>query len=286
MEAALDHYVRVLGPLPKPDEQMKSYLFRTRDQWSEYTRLRLPNEAATYLKIGRGGYTTGRETVFYDIGGDTFVIAAHEGWHQYTQTVFKHGLPIWLEEGLATFMEGFLPEKDRIEFLPWHNRERYRALRNVVEEGRLLPLTRLVNGSPQSFLNEGGRSPLLAYYAQVWGLTHFLNEGEGGKYRKALREVLQDAAHGRLTGRLATSTNIPTARNRHMAASGRSGPWLILAYFNRDLDVIEKEYEAFVRQITMRENRIKVWRGESPVAAPGTISVTPKSAAPTAPSRN
>jgi hypothetical protein len=275
MEAALDHYASALTTLPRPDEAMNSYLFKTRDQWIAYTKERLPNEAPTYLKIGRGGYTTERETVFYDIGPDTFIIAAHEGWHQYTQTAFKHGLPIWLEEGMATFMEGYRVEGDRAVFRPWDNRERYRALRNLVEDGKMIPLTRLVNGSPQSFLNEGGRSPLLGYYAQVWGLVQFLNEGQGGKYAAALREVLHDAATGRLAGKLSTSTNIGTGRNRHLASSSRSGPWVLLAYFNRDLDTLEKEYEAFVRQITERENRGKLMRGESPVnwpipAAPGS----------------
>jgi hypothetical protein len=43
---------------------------------------------------------------------------------------------------------------------------------------------------------------------------------------------------------------------------------VLLAYFNRDLDTLETEYDAFVRQITERENRWKIGRGESPVKWP------------------
>lgn len=269
IESALDHYVTALGPLPKPSEPMNSFLFANREQWATYTKQRLPEDAETYLKIGRGGFTTGKETVFYDIGGDTYVIAAHEGWHQYTQTTFKHGLPIWLEEGIATYMEGHGGRRSgQLTFRPWQNMERFRALRRLVEEDRIIPLTRLVNGSPQSFLNEAGRSPLLSYYAQVWALVHFLNEGEGGKYSAALREVIQDAAEGRLAGRLATSTNLPNNRSRRLASSGRGGPWVLLVYFNRDLDQMEKEYEAFVRRIAVWEHWRTIERGDSPLTTP------------------
>jgi hypothetical protein len=269
MELALKHYRTALIELPPPAKPMRSYLFATRDQWGSYTKQRLPDEADTYLKLGRGGYTTGGETVYYDIGRDTLLIAAHEGWHQYTQTTFRHMLPIWLEEGIATYMEGYMRAEDgTITFMPWRNLERHRALRDAAEDDRLIPLTRLVNGSPQSFLNEGGKSPLLVYYAQVWGLVHFLNEGAGGKYREALRAAISDAAAGKLAGKLATSTNISTRRNRHLASSARSGPWVLLAYFNRDLDEMEKEYDAFVKEITGRDRMNRVWRGESPLLPP------------------
>ncbi len=266
MESALDHYTTALVSLPKPSQLMTSYLFRNRDQWGDYTRQRLPNEANTYLKLGRGGYTTGGETVYYDIGRyDTFIIAAHEGWHQFTQNTFKHMLPIWLEEGVATYMEGNSMRGGTIEFLPWRNFERYRALRNAVRDGGLIPLTRLINGTPQSFLNDGGKTPLLSYYAQVWALVHFLNEGEGGKYREGLRKVISDAANGRLAGVLATSTKISTTRQRHLALSSRTGPWVLLAYFNQNLDEIEREFDAFVQEITDRSNENAIRGGQSPL---------------------
>src|SRR5690606_28941593 len=146
----------------------------------------------------------------YSFPYDTLAIAAHEGWHQYTQQTFKHQLPVWLEEGIATYMEGFRRNDDGVlVFTPAANRERQETLRRAVRRGHLIPLNDLLTRTPQSFLGSS-KETLLVYYAQVWALTNFLAEGENGRYRAALAEVLTDAAEGRLVGRLAASTTVVT----------------------------------------------------------------------------
>jgi hypothetical protein len=66
------------------------------------------SDAEVYLKIQRGGFAASGRAILYDIGPrDTFAIAAHEGWHQYTQKSFRAPLTVSFEEGLATYMEGF-----------------------------------------------------------------------------------------------------------------------------------------------------------------------------------
>ena len=112
LPTALDHYRTAILPLPEPDGPIDVFLFGSRADWLGYTRERLPQEAAMYEKIGRGGYTIEGDAVLYDIGRwDTFTIAAHEGWHAYSQRVFRHALPVWLEEGIACFM-GMLTRND------------------------------------------------------------------------------------------------------------------------------------------------------------------------------
>ncbi|MFZ9916391.1 MAG: hypothetical protein ACO3IB_13810, partial [Phycisphaerales bacterium] len=107
LPTALEHYRSALIPLPAPDGPIEVFVFGERNDWLAYTRERLPQEAAMYERIGRGGYTIEGDAVLFDIGRwDTFTIAAHEGWHAYTQRVFRHPLPVWLEEGIACFMEG------------------------------------------------------------------------------------------------------------------------------------------------------------------------------------
>src|SRR6185503_10436721 len=92
---------------------------------------------------------------------DTLAIAAHEGWHQYTQETFKHQLPIWLEEGIATYMEGYRSSRDaEPEFLPWANFERRDALRDAVRSKKLIGMDELLTRSPQSFLSHSKDSLL------------------------------------------------------------------------------------------------------------------------------
>jgi hypothetical protein len=200
LPTALDHYRSAIMPLPAPDGPIDMFLFGTRSDWLAYTRERLPEEAGMYERLGRGGYTIEGDAVLYDIGRwDTFTIAAHEGWHAYTQRVFRHPLPVWLEEGIACYMEGVRgnPNGAPPTFLPWRNFERFGELRDVVARERFVPLADLVEGTPQDYLRDG-RNTLLGYYAQTWALVHFLVEGEGGRYRPGLERLLSDAVEGRI----------------------------------------------------------------------------------------
>jgi hypothetical protein len=274
-EAALDHYTSAITGLPQPSKRLETYLFATRDDWSTFTKERMGNDAGTYLALGRGGYTIDGEAVLYDLGRwDTLALAAHEGWHQYTQTVFRHSLPIWLEEGVATFMEGHRWQRgEEIPiFNPWRNYERFGELREAVRQGELIDLDEIMAGIPQGFL-KSGRSKLLTYYAQVWALTHYLMEGEGGRYRPALEDLLRDAAEGRLASKVATSPNLPPGRGGRMLGT-KVGRAVAVVYFNKDFAAFKKGYEDFIADITRRGSGDLVWRGQSPVSKPGE-STTP-----------
>ena len=250
-EGCLHHYTTALGPLQWPQEPLQTYIFRDERQWRNKTREMLPEQAGAFMTLGRGGFTTRGTAVLYYIGRrDTFAIAAHEGWHQYTQSTFKHSLPTWLEEGVATYMEAiwFTRDMQRTRLRPWNNQERRDALRRAVQEDRIIPFRDLLNKDPQSFLSKG-KNRLLVYYAQVWALTRFLAEGEGGRYRPNLEILLADAAEGRLVGRLVNSRVAGINRRRGVLRQSRSGPAVLLEYFNEDLAELDREYQMFVREL-------------------------------------
>jgi hypothetical protein len=264
MELALNHYVSALGNLPRPNEHMESFIMGTRPQWARMTQRIMGNDADAYLRIQRGGFSTGGRAILYDIGPrDTFAIAAHEGWHQYTQKAFRNSLPTTLEEGLATYMEGFRwnPEQmDRPLFLPWANVERWEQLRQAYRAGKLAPLDRLMRSTPQNLMAEDPDAALI-YYAQAWGLIHFLNEGEGGKYQQGLRQLVSDAASGRMYARV----------NQTLSARGissRRGADLLDIYLGETAASLNDEYQAFVKSIVEGKNmqRGKVVRGVSPLS--------------------
>jgi hypothetical protein len=255
MERALRNYTTALGSLPPPPTRLETYLFETRNQWEAKTRQMLPDEAATFLTLGRGGFTTRGTSVLYYIGrSDTLAIAAHEGWHQYSQRTLKDQLPLWLEEGIAAYMEGYRTHPGRgVSFRPWANLERYHTLRRAVRADRLIPLSHLLQRTPQSFL-EDGKSRLLVYYAQVWALLHYLAEGEEGRYREALQRVLIDAAQGRLAG-----------QGRGRSGKRRLGPEVLTAYFESDLETFERRYLRFVGRIVRTGGRDRIVQGRSPL---------------------
>lgn len=264
MEHALTHYTSALGQLPSPRQPMDTYLMANRPQWTRITQRVMGDQAEVYLRIQRGGFSAEGKALLYDIGQrDTFAIAAHEGWHQYTQVTFRNPLPVWLEEGLATYMEGFRWDRgaEKPRFLPWANFERYGALRSAIAADRLIPLDRLVMSTPQELMRDNPEGAL-QYYAQVWALVHFLNEGEGGKYAEGLRRMLRDAASGELAPTIARKLG-------HRAATAsinrRTGPAVLQTYMDVQPADIEAAYQEFMRAIVRSGGRDRIVNGLSPV---------------------
>lgn len=276
MEHALAHYSTALGDLPRPRDPMKTYLFANRPEWARMTQRVMGNDAGPYLQIQRGGFSSQGTAVLYDIGiRDTFAIAAHEGWHQYTQSTFRVPLPVWLEEGLATYMEGFRwdalrrrpPVPDATagpslpQFQPWYNWERYTALTRVARANRLMPLDQLVETTPQELVDSSG-DRALAYYAQVWALTLYLAEGENGAMRADLEAMIADASSGRLTSRVSRDIGDRGAR---LQLSRRRGDAVLRTYFGKSAADMDAGYREFVAQIAKSGSREAISQGKSPV---------------------
>ncbi len=277
MEAALSHYTSALGPLPSPEFKLDTFLMATRAQWTQLTQQLMGSQAASFLRIPRGGYASSGRAIYYDIGAqDTMAIASHEGWHQYTQRTFKDLLPVWLEEGVATYMEGHRWDGATPIFLPWSNLERFDQLRSAAASGTLFSLEDLLSASPQDLIDppvtdptrpappHRARDSALTYYAQIWALVHFLREAEGGRYSAHLTELLSDAANGRLS--LTLSLQMPPVAAKNALAS-RRGPALFTAYFTPDLAAASAQYARFIDQVVRPGSRTPIVDGKSPVEA-------------------
>ena len=231
-DAIIRRYTTAFGELPYPNERLNVYLFAKESQWQRKLEQILGKKAQKWFQLGRGGVTIDGTAVLYDLdkrgrSRATLRIAAHEGWHQYAESVFEDCLPTWLDEGIGTWMEGFRIRRGEVQFLPASNWDRLSALRRIVQDDRLTPLTILLNSDPSELL-EVSRSSLLGYYAQLWAFTSFIMEAKNGEYRTSLQELLLDALHGELKR--------PHTR----------GGWLDL--FTDDHEQMEVEYKAWVVQ--------------------------------------
>ncbi len=265
MEMALDHYTAALGTLPRPGEPLEIYLFASRPQWERMTQRLMGKEAPVYLQIQRGGFSSGGTAVLFEIGArDTYAIAAHEGWHQYSQKTFKDQLPVAFEEGLATFMEGFRWDPSgagRPIFLPWANIERFDQLRAAQANATLMPLATLVRSTPQELITESSDNAL-TYYAQVWALVHFLNEADSGRYRSGLYQMIADAASGTLRKRIAQEYGSRAATVYNLR---REGVDLLKLYTGRSAEELDAPYQAFLGEITRLGAKQRIVQGKTPV---------------------
>ena len=270
LESALEHYRTAIIDLPLPEDSLETYILGERAQWQAFTRKLLPGEAGLYLSLGKGGFTTRGRAVLYDIGRwDTLCITAHEGWHQFCQNTFKESLPAWMDEGIATYMEGCRFERayEIPRFMPWRNFERFNELRSCHRNRELIPLPELLTRSPEYFLKQGTDS-LLGYYAQVWALTHFFMEAEGGRYRPAMEAALRDAFNGQLGRTLIESPRLGSITNRRRAAKGARGIAVAVVYFNPDLDELQAQFDEFLDQVVARGSGNDIARGRSPLPDP------------------
>jgi hypothetical protein len=265
VEAAMEHYTTSLLPLPKPAKALETYVLGTRPQWERLTQQIMGDDAGPYLMIPRGGFTSRARAILWDIGPrDTFVIVAHEGWHQFTQRTFRDPLPVALEEGLACYMEGYRwtgPSRDRVLFSPWSNWERFMQLREASATGQLASLDKLMRSTPQDLIEHGENSSLI-YYAQTWALVHFLLEHQNGQHKDALLRMMNDASQGLLSTRIESSLG-GRAANLHRAR--RRGVDVLSVYTGVPTASLDDAYVAFIRDITRTGAGQFIAVGASPV---------------------
>ncbi|MBL0869059.1 MAG: DUF1570 domain-containing protein [Phycisphaerales bacterium] len=277
MEAALANYTSVIADLPAPKRVMEMFVLSQRSQWQRLTLRELGERGRGVISIGRGGFAFGGRAYLFDIGSaDTMSIASHEGWHQYVQTTFVESLPVWADEGIATFMEGHrwvsTQGQMSVGFSGWSNMERFERLRSASNTGDaddLLTLEVLLGASPDQILAMGNDKGV-TYYAQIWALIHFLREGEGGRYRAGFERMVKDAATGRLgatvINRLRASGQLEgTSRNGVFVLARSLGVQIFRTYIDPDINRLNGEYQRFVQQVVAPGSAQRISQGQSPI---------------------
>ncbi|MCH2137063.1 MAG: DUF1570 domain-containing protein [Phycisphaerales bacterium] len=240
LEASLDDVVTLTPGLKITGTPFITYLLADKRQWRNAVRIVVPTMADQLHNLGRGGFAIRGISVLYDIDPegrcrDTLALAAHEAWHQVTQRTFKDHLPVWIEEGLATRMEGLRISAAGVEPDPSYNPERWRRLRWLVYGRRLQPLRSFIEDDPYSALDRG-RESLLDYYAQAWALATFLLEADPAT-RAGIGRLLADAAAGNMGTRLRSGP-------RGMSRSAK----VMWAWIDPDIDALDARFQNWCRQ--------------------------------------
>ncbi len=193
LETAYGFYARLVPSEQRPAERLPIYLLARRGEWEQVTRKQFPARAALLLRIRNGGYTeNGVAVIQYVSHATTFPILAHEGFHQYLYHHAGRAVPPWLHEGLATYCEGQRWGAGGLEaFAPWQNALRRNALAETLLRNELIPLPELLRISAGHVVG-GSTRKISAYYAQLWALMLFLEEGADGKYTPAFDRLRAD----------------------------------------------------------------------------------------------
>jgi hypothetical protein len=243
LEATYQQYDSLLPPVPGSGERLKTYLFAAKHEWLDFTRHRYPSRYDTYSRIQVGGYAAEATCVVQYIMPRTYTLSviSHEGLHQYVAAHFEERIPAWLNEGLATYCEGFDIVRDRPIFTPEQNSVRRNALRAILASEGLMPLRDLLGtDAGRVIVNSQGRQTQ-AYYAQAWALVIYLRHGAKGRYADRFEAMLADVASGQL-GTRAQATRIAAPE----PAKVTFGEAVFRAYITEDLDAFEADLREYM----------------------------------------
>lgn len=123
-----------------------------------------------------------------DVGGQTWHIVQHEGFHQFAHAVIRGDLPVWANEGLAEYFgEGVFTGDGFVT--------------GVIPSGRLARIKKIMK-APNGFMpinemltlshHEWNGKLTITNYDQAWTMVHFLAHAEDGKYQKAFTGFMRD----------------------------------------------------------------------------------------------
>ncbi len=249
VEAAYENYARLVPSAHTPAERMKIYLFAARPQWEAFTRRFTGPRAKVFLQVRNGGYSErGVSVIEYVAHAITFPLFAHEGFHQYLYHHVSSQIPAWLNEGLAVCCEGQRWGSQTIkEFDPWYNPMRRNDLTAALAGNRLHALHRLLETDAGRII-EGSNQSVATYYAQVWALMLFLREGANGKYAAGFQRLLSSLDQVDVEQH-ARASYIWSER-----PTFNLGEDLFRNFISEDLDTVEREYLAFMRDRFLGKN--------------------------------
>ena len=249
VEACYRQYAELLPPPQDPGPRLQTYLLATQQQMAEFTRIKYPRRGNVYGRVGVAGFAEHGSCVTYYTKprGRTLTTIAHEGLHQYFGSQFEQRIPAWLNEGLASYCEGFELQRRQPIFTPRRNLTRLNSLREALAVGTLLPLTELLDTNAGKVIVQAQSRVTRTYYAQVWALVVFLRHGAGGGHAAGFREMLDDVSAGRFATRVRAAGI--TAEKPSAALTGEGA---FRAYITEDLAGFEKQYREFLAELAFR----------------------------------
>lgn len=193
-------YVKRFGMPEAREAPMPVYLFRT--QWEYVNHLakldiNASNSDGVYFESadqsGLALFVEGRSA------NETFALFQHEGFHQFSAGRFRHRLPMFLEEGLATYFQDGLLYHGKLHY-GGKPTDRIENLHHLVRTDRALPLAELMALSPEQWHEYGRADPTLLsdMYHQSWAIVHAILHGTGS-WRESLRDYLNRVAESEAT---------------------------------------------------------------------------------------
>jgi len=189
-------------PKPKVRTVPTVYFFKNRETYKAYVK-RFNSDKL----LNAGGFYRGRPGrselfCWHNRPGTGFVgfprrVIRHEGAHQLLSYILgSHRIPVWYNEGVATFFEGWNVEKPR----DWNlanlekTNTRFAVIRRTFGTEDFLDLHHLVRLNSKTWVPDGFGKKTLLHYAEVQSFMTFLLVSKNG--RKFFTVIFKAIAQG------------------------------------------------------------------------------------------
>jgi tetratricopeptide (TPR) repeat protein len=168
--------------------KLKVRLFRDADSFNKYLDKLLGQARKDFVFIAYADLEKSELLCFPKDAQSAFDASLiHQGCIQYLKA-FVANPPVWLREGVATYLEGYLFDAKAATFTAKPNMLWLDALKASIRGEsafRIIPLTDLL-----AFSREMAQENLDIFYPEAWGLIHFLFHSSDKAYNRILWDTI------------------------------------------------------------------------------------------------
>lgn len=173
------------------DYKMKVKVFKNKASFDDYLAEIIPEKKNSFVFL-QYNQPDKNELVCYFSDDDSYgKFLAHHGFIQFLKT-FIPNPPLWMQKGFAVYFEEceYIPESKIVEYrenLNWlYTLKKY--LHNTAEgyEDSIIPFPTLLTMNV-----ENANSSIDVFYAQSWGLVHFLLNSSNNAYNRILWDSIK-----------------------------------------------------------------------------------------------
>jgi len=123
-------------------------------------------------------------------------VAKHEAFHQFAYSRFQHGIPQWLNEGIAEYFESSTYINGAL--IPGQvSKSTADLLRQDIRLNRCIPFLDLLKMNGREWLQNLANGDAALQYRQSWAMVHFLIHGENGRHAAKFNQYLLMIARGK-----------------------------------------------------------------------------------------
>jgi hypothetical protein len=119
----------------------------------------------------------------------------HEGAHLFYGLAFSGQAPSWLDEGMATYFEGFTLDNHGKPTFDHISTGRLGQLKLALNSAQLFSMDELLNSDALQLINSDANRASV-FYAQCWGLFYFFNTTIDSRFKTAFTQYFDGIKRG------------------------------------------------------------------------------------------